>query len=230
MNISLSLDTLRYGHRQPLFSPLSMQCRHGQIWAILGANGRGKSTLLDTLTGVLPPLGGKFSVEGGIAIVPQSFRPAFGWQVRDVVLMGRARHVDLFAQPGPEDELEVQQALVQLGIAALANRLFRALSGGQQQRLCIARAMAVSPSVLLMDEPASALDPISTAKVEELIHELKERYTIVIVTHNMQQAARVSDKTAFFYMGQMVEFGDTKKIFTNPEKEATQNYITGRFG
>ena len=105
-----------------------------------------------------------------------------------------------------------------------------ALSGGQQQRLCIARAMAVSPSVLLMDEPASALDPISTAKVEELIHELKERYTIVIVTHNMQQAARVSDKTAFFYMGQMVEFGDTKKIFTNPEKEATQNYITGRFG
>ena len=105
-----------------------------------------------------------------------------------------------------------------------------ALSGGQQQRLCIARAMAVSPSVLLMDEPASALDPISTAKVEELIHELKKDYTIVIVTHNMQQAARVSDKTAFFYMGEMVEFDQTKRIFTNPEKEATQNYITGRFG
>lgn len=105
-----------------------------------------------------------------------------------------------------------------------------ALSGGQQQRLCIARAMAVSPSVLLMDEPASALDPISTAKVEELIHELKKDYTIVIVTHNMQQAARVSDKTAFFYLGEMVEYDDTKKIFTNPSKEATQNYITGRFG
>ena len=105
-----------------------------------------------------------------------------------------------------------------------------ALSGGQQQRLCIARAMGVSPSVLLMDEPASALDPISTAKVEELIHELKKEYTIVIVTHNMQQAARVSDKTAFFYMGNMVEYDDTKKIFTNPGKEATQNYITGRFG
>lgn len=105
-----------------------------------------------------------------------------------------------------------------------------ALSGGQQQRLCIARAMAVSPSVLLMDEPASALDPISTAKIEELIHELKKEYTIVIVTHNMQQAARVSDKTAFFYMGEMVEYDDTKKIFTNPGKEATQNYITGRFG
>lgn len=104
------------------------------------------------------------------------------------------------------------------------------LSGGQQQRLCIARAMAVSPSVLLMDEPASALDPISTAKVEELIHELKKQYTIVIVTHNMQQAARVSDNTAFFYMGEMVEFGDTRQIFTNPGKVATQNYITGRFG
>lgn len=105
-----------------------------------------------------------------------------------------------------------------------------ALSGGQQQRLCIARAMAVSPEVLLMDEPASALDPISTAKVEELIHELKTDYTIVIVTHNMQQATRVSDKTAFFYLGELIEYDATAKIFTNPAKEATQNYITGRFG
>ncbi len=105
-----------------------------------------------------------------------------------------------------------------------------ALSGGQQQRLCIARAMAISPSILLMDEPASALDPISTAKVEELIHELKKDFTIVIVTHNMQQAARVSDKTAYFYMGEMIEFDDTKKIFTNPTQISTQNYITGRFG
>ncbi len=105
-----------------------------------------------------------------------------------------------------------------------------ALSGGQQQRLCIARAMAVAPSVLLMDEPASALDPISTAKIEELIRELRREVTIVIVTHNMQQAARVSDRTAFFYMGEMVEYGLTKLIFTDPLKEATQNYITGRFG
>lgn len=104
------------------------------------------------------------------------------------------------------------------------------LSGGQQQRLCIARALAVNPEVLLMDEPASALDPISTSKIEELIHELKQDYTIVIVTHNMQQAARVSDKTGFFMLGELVEYDDTKKIFLNPEKEQTQNYITGRFG
>lgn len=104
------------------------------------------------------------------------------------------------------------------------------LSGGQQQRLCIARALAISPSILLMDEPASALDPISTGKIEELIFELKKTYTIIIVTHNMQQAARVSDFTGYFYMGELIEFGNTRKIFTNPEKTSTQNYITGRFG
>lgn len=104
------------------------------------------------------------------------------------------------------------------------------LSGGQQQRLCIARALAVSPSILLMDEPASALDPISTSKIEELIHNLKKDYTIVIVTHNMQQAARVSDRTGFFMLGELVEFSETKKIFLNPQKQETQNYITGRFG
>lgn len=105
-----------------------------------------------------------------------------------------------------------------------------ALSGGQQQRLCIARTLAVEPTVILMDEPASALDPISSAKVEELIYELKNNYTIVIVTHNMQQAARVSDTTAFFYMGELIEHDSTKIIFTNPKNERTQNYVTGRFG
>ena len=105
-----------------------------------------------------------------------------------------------------------------------------ALSGGQQQRLCIARAMAASPSVLLMDEPASALDPISTAKVEELIHELKKDYTIVIVTHNMQQATRISDKTAFFLLGEVVEFSDTDTLFSMPKDKRTEDYITGRFG
>lgn len=104
------------------------------------------------------------------------------------------------------------------------------LSVGQQQRLCIARALAVEPSIILMDEPASALDPISTAKIEELIYELKKKYTLLVVTHNMQQAARISDNTAFLYMGKLIEYGDTKKIFTAPESEQTENYITGRFG
>lgn len=104
------------------------------------------------------------------------------------------------------------------------------LSGGQQQRLCIARALAIEPSVVLMDEPASALDPISTAKIEELIYELKNKYTIIIVTHNMQQAGRVSDKTAFFYLGELIEFDDTHTIFTNPKDPKTQSYVTGRFG
>ena len=105
-----------------------------------------------------------------------------------------------------------------------------ALSGGQQQRLCIARALAVEPEVLLMDEPASALDPIATAKIEELIHELKSRYTIAIVTHNMQQAARVSDRTAFFYMGELIEVGPTEQVFTNPREKRTEDYVTGKFG
>lgn len=110
------------------------------------------------------------------------------------------------------------------------NQSALALSGGQQQRLCIARTLAVKPSVILMDEPASALDPIATAKIEELIHQLKEDYTIVIVTHNMQQAGRVSDRTAFFYLGRLIEYSKTKKLFTSPDQEMTENYITGRFG
>ena len=104
------------------------------------------------------------------------------------------------------------------------------LSGGQQQRLCIARTLAVNPEIVLMDEPASALDPLSTSKIEELIVQLKEKYTIVIVTHNMQQAARISDNTAFFYLGELIEYDKTKKIFTNPDKKQTEDYITGRFG
>lgn len=110
------------------------------------------------------------------------------------------------------------------------NKSALALSGGQQQRLCIARTLAVEPTVILMDEPTSALDPISTAKIEELIHDLSKEYTIVIVTHNMQQASRISDYTAFFYLGELIEYDKTKKIFTNPEKKQTENYITGRFG
>ena len=124
----------------------------------------------------------------------------------------------------------LQQAALWDEVKNDLNKSALALSGGQQQRLCIARTLAVEPSIILMDEPASALDPISTAKIEELIYELKKDYTILIVTHNMQQAGRVSDNTGFFYMGELVEFGDTKKIFTNPEKERTENYISGKFG
>jgi phosphate transport system ATP-binding protein len=139
---------------------------------------------------------------------------------------------------GVKDKIFIEERVIEsIKSAALwnevkdkLNKSAFALSGGQQQRLCIARALAISPSVLLMDEPASALDPISTAKIEELIYELKKDYTIMIVTHNMQQASRVSDKTAYFYLGEMIEYDDTIKIFTNPKEHSTQNYITGRFG
>jgi len=128
----------------------------------------------------------------------------------------------------------VEKALTRAGLwGEVKDRLTdagTALSGGQQQRLCIARAIAVSPEVILMDEPCSALDPIATAKIEELIHELRGRYAIVIVTHSMQQAARVSQRTAFFHLGKMVEYGETSQIFTNPREVRTKDYITGRYG
>lgn len=127
-------------------------------------------------------------------------------------------------------EKSLKQAALWDEVKDKLNQSAFSLSGGQQQRLCIARALAVQPEVILMDEPASALDPISTAKIEELIYDLKKNYTIVIVTHNMQQAGRVSDYTAFFYLGNLIEFGLTTEIFTNPKEERTQNYITGRFG
>ena len=127
-------------------------------------------------------------------------------------------------------EKSLKQAALWEEVKSDLNKSALALSGGQQQRLCIARAFAVEPSILLMDEPTSALDPIATAKVESLISDLKEFYTIVIVTHNMQQASRISDFTAFFYMGDLIEFDRTEKIFTKPKQERTQNYITGRFG
>jgi phosphate transport system ATP-binding protein len=127
-------------------------------------------------------------------------------------------------------ELSLKQAALWEEVKDKLKKSAFALSGGQQQRLCIARALAIEPSVVLMDEPASALDPISSVKIEELIYQLKANYTILIVTHNMQQASRTSDKTAFFYLGELVEYDDTRTLFTNPKKEKTQRYITGRFG
>ncbi|MFL5729732.1 MAG: phosphate ABC transporter ATP-binding protein PstB [Cytophagaceae bacterium] len=127
-------------------------------------------------------------------------------------------------------ELSLKQAALWEEVKDKLKKSAFALSGGQQQRLCIARALAIEPSVVLMDEPASALDPISSVKIEELIYQLKANYTILIVTHNMQQASRTSDKTAFFYLGELVEYDDTRTVFTNPKKEKTQRYITGRFG
>jgi len=127
-------------------------------------------------------------------------------------------------------EESLQQAALWDEVKGILDRSAMTLSGGQQQRLCIARALAMKPEVLLMDEPTSALDPISTAKIEDLIEELKSQYTIIIVTHNMQQAARISEKTAFLYMGRLIEYNDTRKIFTNPDVKQTEDYITGRFG
>ena len=215
---------------------ISMDIAEKSVVAFIGPSGCGKSTflrLLNRMNDLIPDtrLTGEVLIDGQ-DIYKKGVRPnpfpksifenvAYGLRVNGVTDSAFIRRRVEEALRGAALWDEVKD---KLKVSAYA------LSGGQQQRLCIARAMAVSPSVLLMDEPASARDPISTAKVEELIHELKKQYTIVIVTHNMQQAARVSDSTAFFYMGEMVEFGDTKKIFTNPDKVETQNYITGRFG
>ena len=199
---------------------ISMDIEEKSVIAFIGPSGCGKSTflrLLNRMNDLIPDtrLTGEIRIDG---------QDIYGKGVQVDELRKNVGMV--FQRPNPFPKSIFENVAYGLRVNGITDNAF----GGQQQRLCIARAMAVSPSVLLMDEPASALDPISTAKVEELIHELKKQYTIVIVTHNMQQAARVSDNTAFFYMGQMVEFGDTRKIFTNPDKVETQNYITGRFG
>ena len=222
---------------QRILDGLNLDIHDKEFVTLLGSSGCGKTTTLRLIAGFLEPNAGKVLLKGeDITGVPPYKRPV------NTVFQKYALfpHLNVFENVAfglrlkklDEDTIrrKVRDMLEVVGLKGFERRSISQMSGGQQQRLCIARAMAVSPSVLLMDEPASALDPISTAKVEELIHELKKEYTIVIVTHNMQQAARVSDKTAFFYMGNMVEYDDTKKIFTNPGKEATQNYITGRFG
>jgi phosphate transport system ATP-binding protein len=229
---------------------ISMDFQERQVTALIGPSGCGKSTFLRCLNRMndLIPTS---RVDGTIKLQDLDiYDPAL-----DVVLL-RRRIGMVFQKPNPfpksifenvayglrvngiRDKAFIGQRVVEsLEKAALLEevqlRLHESalgLSGGQQQRLCIARALAVEPEVLLMDEPASALDPIATQKIEELIHQLKENYTIIIVTHNMQQAARVSDVTAFFYMGKLIEVGETDSLFTRPQLKQTEDYITGRFG
>lgn len=197
MTATLTLTQLEYGHQQPLFAPLNLHCQPGEIWAVLGANGRGKSTLLDTLTGVLPAISGRVDISGGVGIVPQSFRPAFAWRVRDVVLMGRARHIALFAQPRKEDEQQVMQALALLNITPLAEQPFHALSGGQQQLVLIARALVSASQNILLDEPCSALDLANQQTVLQLISNLArgESRTVIFTTHDPTHALQVASHT-----------------------------------
>jgi phosphate transport system ATP-binding protein len=228
---------------------VSMVIPELSVTAVIGPSGCGKSTFLRCLNRMHELTPGA-RVEGTIKLDSEDVH---GGDVDPVHLRRRVGMV--FQRPNPFptmsifDNVAAGLRLNRIGgdHAAKVERCLRqaalwdevkdrlsasalSLSGGQQQRLCIARALAVEPEVLLMDEPASALDPIATAKVEDLIHELKARYTIVIVTHNMQQAARVSDRTAFFYMGELVEVGSTEQIFTNPQQHRTEDYVTGKFG
>jgi phosphate transport system ATP-binding protein len=239
-----------YGEKKAL-EDISITIRANLVTAFIGPSGCGKSTFLRTLNrmnDIIPGtrVDGRVSIDGRDIYAP-------GTDV--VALRQKVGMVFQKSNPFPKSIFENVayglriNGLVE-GKAALADRVEEslkaaaiwdevkdrlkesalALSGGQQQRLCIARALAIRPDVLLMDEPASALDPIATQRIEELIYQLKQQYTIVIVTHNMQQAARVSDETAFFWLGKLVEFGPTEKIFTNPSETLTEDYVTGRFG
>ncbi len=248
---TISIEALNffYGDSQALYN-ISMQVPEHRVTAFIGPSGCGKSTLLRTLNRMNDLIEGT-RIEGSVRIEGQDIRdPAvdivalrkkvgmvfqrsnpFPRSIYDNVAYGPRIH----GMKRPVDLDEVVE--VSLKRADLWNEVKDRLSdsaldlsGGQQQRLCIARALAVDPDILLMDEPASALDPRSTSKIEDLVGELRDNYTIVIVTHNMHQAARISDQTAFFYEGRLVEYGDTKEIFTRPREKQTEDYITGRFG
>ncbi|MBX9814115.1 MAG: phosphate ABC transporter ATP-binding protein [Proteobacteria bacterium SG_bin5] len=239
-----------YGDKRAI-NDVSIDVELDHVTALIGPSGCGKSTFLRTLNRMNDTIP-TARVEGEIQLDGEDiYAPHM-----DVVQL-RARVGMVFQKPNPfpksiyenvaygprihglaagraQMDAIVEQSLRRAGLwDEVKDRLSdsgTALSGGQQQRLCIARAIAVDPEVILMDEPCSALDPIATAKIEELIHELKGRYAIVIVTHNMQQAARVSQRTAFFHLGQLIEYGATSDIFTNPRQERTKDYITGRYG
>lgn len=249
--IALNIEKfcLWYGASQALFD-VSLQVEAGMVTALIGPSGCGKSTLLRSLNR-MNDLIDNLSVRGRVELEGQDIY-ATG---TDVISL-RKRMGMVFQKPNPFPMSIFENVIYPLRVdgvrdkalleetverslrgAALWNEVkdrlqesALGLSGGQQQRLCIARAIAGDPEVLLMDEPCSALDPIATAKVEELIDELRGQYTIVIVTHNMQQAARVSQNTAFMYLGRLIEYGDTKKMFTDPMSKKTLEYVTGRFG
>lgn len=239
-----------YGTKQAI-NDVSIDISTGVVTAFIGPSGCGKSTFLRTLNRMNDTIAG-CRVDGQIELDGKDIY-ASGMDVVEL----RARVGMVFQKPNPfpksiyenvaygprihglagtkaDMDAIVEKSLRRAGLwDEVKDRLAEsgtALSGGQQQRLCIARAIAVSPEVILMDEPCSALDPIATARIEELIDDLKERYAIVIVTHSMQQAARVSQRTAFFHLGTMVEYGVTGDIFTNPREERTKDYITGRYG
>ncbi len=221
-----------------------------RVTALIGPSGCGKSTLLRLLNRMNDLIDGT-RVEGQILFEEQNI---YAPDMDPVEVRRRIGMVFQKPNPFPKTifdniaygprlhgirkksdvealvEASLRQAVLWEEVKDILHQSAMALSGGQQQRLCIARALAMKPDVLLMDEPTSALDPISTAKIEELIDELKENYTIIIVTHNMQQAARVSGMTGFFYLGKLIEYNATEKIFTNPEQKQTEDYITGRFG
>ena len=251
MNNILSVENLClwYGSHQAL-KDINIEIPEKSITALIGPSGCGKSTFLKTLdrmNDLIPDvkITGSVLYKGEdifdasvdvselrrqVGMVFQKPNP-FPMSIYDNIAYGPRTHgVKNKAKLDEIVEKSLRGAAIWDEVKDRLKKNALGLSGGQQQRLCIARALAVEPEVLLMDEPTSALDPISTSKIEELAMELKEKYTIVIVTHNMQQAARVSDRTAFFYMGELVEYDQTQQMFLNPSKEATQNYVTGRFG
>jgi len=219
---------------------LNLEIGKGEIHAIMGPNGAGKSTLMKAVLDLIPKdkgyvqiLGeGIRSVRKSVAYVPQ--RSDIDWDfpitVLDVVLIGTYPSLGMMKRPKKGERDWAFECLKKVGMEEFKHRQIGELSGGQQQRICIARALAVEPEVLLMDEPTSALDPISTNKIEDLCQDLKSKYTIIMVTHNMQQAARISDKTAFFLTGEVIEFNNTDILFSKPEDKRTEDYITGRFG
>ena len=216
---------------------LTLEVRDGEIMTLLGPSGCGKTTTLRCIAGfVIPDAGDIYLGERRVTQLPPEQRD-IGFVFQNYALwphmtvyQNLAFGLELRRLPREEIQRRIDEALALVRLSGFEDRYPRQLSGGQQQRLCIARALAVNPDVLLMDEPCSALDPISTAKIEELLHSLKERLTVVIVTHNMQQAARVSDFTGFFLMGELIEYDATRRIFTNPQDRRTEDYITGRFG